>query len=76
MRVSNRRLRAKIYDSIIYLTGSQHHATTDGVKGVSGETNKSSNGPVKEESGKKVALERTGEDKGHNGVVYGEVQTT
>jgi hypothetical protein len=62
-------------DFIIYLTGSQHHARTDSVKRVSGEASNRSDGPAKEESGKEVALESTGEDKGPNEVGYAEEDT-
>jgi hypothetical protein len=76
MQVSVRRLRAEICESIIYLAGSHHHTTTDSVKRVRGETGSSSDGPAKEERGKEVAFESTGEDKGLDRVVYAEVKTT
>lgn len=58
------------------LTRGHHHATTDGVKGVRGDTGTSGDEPSKGERGKEVVGEVTGKDDGLDGVVHAEVQTT
>jgi hypothetical protein len=58
------------------LTGGHHHAATDGVKGVGGDTGTSGDGPTKSEGGQEVTLEGTGEEDGLDRVVHTEVQTT
>ena len=67
---------AGISEFITYLTGGHHHAATDGVKGVRGDTGTSGDGPSEEERGKEVTLKRAGEDDGLDGVVHAEVETT
>lgn len=59
-----------------YLTGSHHHATTDGVKGVRGDTGTSGDGPTEKEGGKEVTLKSAGKEDGLDGVVHAEVETT
>ena len=59
-----------------YLTGGHHHAATDGVKGVRGDTGTSGDGPTEKEGGKEVTLKRTSEEDGLDGVVHAEVETT
>ena len=76
MQISVRRLRAETCDFITYLTRSHHHTRTNSVKRVRGETNSRSDGPAKEERGKEVALESTGEDKGLDEVHYAEPEST
>jgi hypothetical protein len=66
----------QVRDLMIYLTGSQHHATTDSGKRVSSETGSSSDGPAEEERGPEVALESSGEDEGLKEVDDTEVETT
>jgi hypothetical protein len=51
-------------------TGSHHHTTTDGVKGVRSETGTGGDRPTKSERGEEVAFKRTDEDNGLDGVVY------
>ena len=41
-----------------------HHATTDGVQGVRGETSTGRDTPTEEEGGKEVALKRADENDG------------
>ena len=67
---------AGISEFITYLTGGHHHAATDGVKGVRGDTGTSGDGPSEEERGKEVTLKRAGKDDGLDGVVHAEVETT
>lgn len=59
-----------------YLTGSHHHATTDGVKRVGSDTSTGGDGPTEQEGGQEVTLKRTDEDDRLNRVVHTEVQTT
>ncbi|KAI6762852.1 hypothetical protein HG530_008832 [Fusarium avenaceum] len=58
------------------LTGGHHHATTDGVKRVRGDTGTGGDDPTKGEGGKEVALEVSGEDDRLDRVVHTEVETT
>lgn len=58
------------------LTGGHHHATTDGVKRVRGDTSGGGDAPAKSERGKEVVLEVTDEEDGLDGVVETEVETT
>ena len=67
---------AGISEFITYLTGGHHHAATDGVEGVRGDTGTSGDGPSEEERGKEVTLKRAGKDDGLDGVVHAEVKTT
>lgn len=59
-----------------YLTRGHHHATTDGIQGVRGNTGTGGDGPAEEERGEEVALKRTNQDDGLDRVVHTEVQTT
>jgi hypothetical protein len=76
MKVSICRLSRKSWKSKTYLTGGHHHAATDGVKGVRGDTGTSGDGPSEKERGKEVALEGASEEDGLDGVVHAEVETT
>lgn len=58
------------------LTGGHHHATTDGVKGVRGDTSGGGDAPAESERGEEVVLEVTDEEDGLDGVVETEVETT
>ena len=58
------------------LTRGHHHATTDGVQGVGGDTSTGGDGPSEHEGGGEVTLERADQDDGLQGVVHTEVQTT
>ena len=58
------------------LTRSHHHTTTDGIERVRGDTGTSGDTPSESEGGEKVALERTDQQDGLDGVVQTEVQTT
>lgn len=57
-------------------TRSHHHATTDGVKRVRGDTGTSGDAPAEEEGGEEVALQGTDEHDGLDRVVHAEVETT
>jgi hypothetical protein len=59
-----------------HLTRGHHHATTDSVKRVRGDTGTSGDGPSEEERSKEVALEVTSENDGLERVVHSEVETT
>ena len=50
-------------------TRSHHHTTTDGVERVRSKTGTGGDTPTEKEGSKEVALERTDEDDGFNGVV-------
>lgn len=65
--------RGLVLDS---LTGGHHHATTDGIKGVRGDTGTGGDAPTKGERGKEVVLEVTDKEDGLDGVVHAEVETT
>ena len=67
---------AGISEFITYLTGGHHHAATDGVKGVRGDTGTGGDGPTKSERGKEVTLKVTGKEDRLDRVVHTEVQTT
>ena len=58
------------------LTRGHHHATTDGIKGVRGDTGTSGDAPTEEERGEEVVGEGTDEDDRLDGVVHAEVETT
>lgn len=58
------------------LTGGHHHAATDGVKGVRGNTGTGGDGPAEQEGGEERALKRTDEENGLDGIVHSEVETT
>jgi hypothetical protein len=58
------------------LTRRHHHATTDGVKRVRGDTSTSGDGPSEQERGQEVTLKVTDENNGLERVVHAEVQTT
>ena len=58
------------------LTGGHHHATTNGVKRVRGNTGTGGDGPAEQEGGEEVALKRTDKENGLDGVVHSEVETT
>ena len=58
------------------LTRGHHHATTDGVQGVGGDTGTGGDGPSEGEGGGEVTLERADQEDGLQGVVHAEVQTT
>lgn len=58
------------------LTRRHHHATTDGVKRVRGNTGTGGDAPTEDEGGKEVVLESTGQDNGLDRVVHAEVETT
>ena len=58
------------------LSGGHHHAATDGVEWVRGDTGTSGDGPSKSEGGKEVTLEGTGEENWLDGIVHSEVKTT
>jgi hypothetical protein len=58
------------------LTGGHHHATTDGVERVRGDTGTSGDGPSESERGQEVTLEVSGKEDRLDRVVHTEVQTT
>lgn len=58
------------------LTRGHHHATTDGVKRVRGDTGTGGDAPTESERGQEGVLERAGEDDRLDRVVHTEVQTT
>jgi len=66
----------KFQGRVTYLTGGHHHATTDGVEWVRGNTGSSGNRPSESERGQEVTLEVTGEKDRLEGVVETEVETT
>ena len=57
------------------LARGHHHATTDGVERVRGETGTGGDTPAEEERGEERALERASHDNGLERVVHTEVQT-
>ena len=59
-----------------YLARRHHHATTDGVEGVRGDTSTSGDGPSEQERGQEVTFEGTSEKDGLDRVVHAEVETT
>ena len=59
-----------------YLARRHHHATTDGVERVRGDTSTSGDGPSEQERGQEVTLEGTSEKDGLDRVVHAEVETT
>lgn len=61
---------------LTYLTRGHHHATTDSVEWVRGNTGSSGDGPSESERGQEVTLEGTGEKDRLEGVVETEVETT
>ena len=61
---------------VTYLTGSHHHATTDGVQRVGSDTGTSGDSPAKSERSQEVTLKSTGEDDRLERVVHTEVETT
>jgi hypothetical protein len=63
------------YGEIAYLSGSHHHAATDGIEWVRGNTGTSGDGPSEQEGGEEVALERTGEKDRLERIVHSEVET-
>ena len=52
-------------------SGSHHHTTTDSVERVRADTSRGSDSPSEQEGGEEVALKRTNEDDGLDGVVCG-----
>jgi hypothetical protein len=58
------------------LTGGHHHAATDGVERVRGDTGTGGDGPTESEGGQEVTLKVAGEEDGLERVVHTEVQTT
>ena len=58
------------------LTGGHHHAATDGVQRVRGNTGTSGDAPTESERGEEVVLKVADEDDGLDGVVHTEVKTT
>ena len=71
-------LASGIHGSLVLdgLTGGHHHATTDGVEWVRGDTGTGGDGPSKSEGGKEVTLKGTGEENWLDGIVHSEVETT
>jgi hypothetical protein len=71
-------LAGSIHGSVVLdgLTGGHHHATTDGVKGVRGDTGTGGDGPSESEGSQEVVLESTGKDDRLERVVHTEVETT
>lgn len=63
------------WNFVTYLTRGHHHAATDGVKGVRGNTGTSGDRPTEEERGEEVALKGTDEEDRLDGVVHAEVET-
>jgi len=61
---------------ITYLTRGHHHATTDSVEWVRGNTGSSGDSPSESERGQEVTLEGTGKKDRLDGVVKTEVETT
>jgi hypothetical protein len=61
---------------LTYLTRSHHHATTDGVERIRGNTSTGGDSPAESERSKEVTLKRTDEDDRLDGIVHAEVQTT
>ena len=59
-----------------YLSRCHHHATTNGVKGVRGDSGASSDTPAKQERCEEIALERADQDDGLEGVVHAKVEPT
>ena len=62
--------------SLTLLSGSHHHSSTDGVKGVGSDTGTGGDTPSEEERGQEGALEGSSEDDGLQGVVETKVETT
>ena len=58
-----------------HLTRRHHHATTDGVERVGGDTGTSRDSPAEQEGGQEVVFERADEEDGLDGVVHAEVET-
>lgn len=58
------------------LTRGHHHAPTDSVERVRGDTGTSGDGPTKSERGEEVALKSTNENDRLDRIVHAEVQTT
>ena len=58
------------------LTRGHHHATTDGVKRVRGDTGTGGDAPTESERGEEGVLERAGKDDRLDRVVHTEVETT
>lgn len=73
--VSKSRAKNGLGLKFTYLTRGHHHAATDGVKGVGGDTGTSGDRPTEEERSEEVALKRTDEEDGLDGVVHAEVET-
>jgi len=59
-----------------YLARRNHHATTNCVEGVRGDTSTSGDGPSEQERGQEVTLEGTSEKDRLDRVVHAEVETT
>lgn len=53
-----------------------HHATTDGIKRVRGDTGTGGDAPTEKEGGQEVALKAASEEDGLDGIVHSEVETT
>lgn len=58
-----------------YLTRRHHHATTDSVERIRGDTGTGRDAPTEQEGGQEVVFERTDEDDGLDRVVHSEVET-
>ena len=69
-------MRTGILVLFTYLTRCHHHATTDGIKRIRGNTSTSSHSPAEQERSKEVTLKRTDKDDRLDRVVHAEVQTT
>ncbi len=71
-------LASSIHSSLVLdgLTGSHHHATTDGVKRVRSNTSTSGDSPAESEGSQEVTLEGTGKEDRLDRVVHTEVKTT
>jgi hypothetical protein len=62
--------------NITYLARRHHHATTDSVERIRGDTSTSGDEPTKKERSQEVTLERSNKHNGLDGVVHTKVQTT
>jgi hypothetical protein len=71
-------LAGSIHSTLVLdgFTGSHHHATTNSIERVRGNTGTSGDTPSKSERGQEVTLEGTGEENRLERVVHTEVQTT
>ena len=62
--------------SLTLLSGSHHHSSTDGVKGVGSDTGTGGDTPSEEERGQEGSLEASSEDDGLQRIVETKVETT